>query len=322
LKAIFWTRHEIGRVEESDYRETNLAHALQAGARAHGDDVEVRVAPGAYPKDVVVEQCDLVVLAGVKSRFWFKAYAEAGIPWLYFDKGYIRERAPDQWLSFWRMSVNSHHPINYLAAAKHTSSRANAVGFRFSSWREDAGGPIVVDGGSEKNFKFNGIIPEEATIRDVDVVCTRLVSRIKQITNRRVIYRPKPSSPDRRPIAGTEWARERAGVNKKDVFHDLERASAVVTVNGAICYDAHRIGVPSIVLGSGPARPISSIALEELEQPRLADSEERRQWINNLAWCQFEPHEIRAGLAWATALKMLEVTPVKTPAEACPCLPL
>lgn len=329
MKAIFYTRHEVGVVGSTDERETDLAGHLKAGARARGDDVEIRIAKGAWSKDVEVEACDLVVLVGVKSRFWFKAYAEAGIPWLYWDKGYIRERAEDKWLRFWRMSVNSHHPIDYLATAKHDGSRAKQLGraFDFAPWRSDSSGPIVLDGGSEKNFKFNGIIPESGTAEDVDRHCQRVIERLQDITARSIIYRPKPSSKGRQAIEGTEWARERrdsAGreVNKKDVSHDLERASCVVTYNGAISWDAHRIGVPSIVLGSGPGRPISSTTLDDINFPRRAGSEERQQWINNLAWAQFEPAEIRSGLAWGIVRKMLEVIPVKTPAEACPCTPL
>jgi len=320
MRVIFWTRQEVGTRVESDWRETNLAKAIQNGARAHGDEVEILTTPD--DGSIEVHPCDLVCKVGVKSRHWFTAYAEAGIPWLYFDKGYIRERAPDQWLNYWRMSVNSHHPIEYLAKAKHGSNRANGMGFRFTSWQEDRGRHIVLDGGSEKNFKFNGIVPESADIGDVDAHCRKVVRRIQACApGRPIIYRPKPSSKGRQAIEGSEFARNR-GVPLKDLGHDLDRAWAVVTYNGAICYDANRVGVPSIVLGSGPARPISSTSLEELENPRLASSEERRQWINNLAWCQFKMREIRDGVAWSIVKEMLDLTPIKTPAGACPCSPL
>jgi hypothetical protein len=322
VKAVFWTRLERGRVEESDWRETNLAEALQSGAHAKGDEVEIRIAQSAYEADVV--DCDLVCMAGVKSRFWFKAYAEAGIPWLYFDKGYIRERASDQWLKFWRMSVNSHHPIEFLAKARKGSKRAEAMGFRFAPWRSNRGAAVVLDGGSEKNFKFNGIVPESATIEDVDAHCKALVKKIEEIApGHPVIYRPKPSSRGREGIEGTEFAyKTRAGVAAKDYAHDLNRAHCVVTYNGAISYDANRMGIPSIVLGSAPARPISSTLLSEIWMPRLASTAERQQWINNLAWCQFTPVEVAMGVAWEIAREMLEHTPTKTPADACPCTPL
>jgi hypothetical protein len=322
VKAIFWARHEVGRVEESDYRELNLAQALQNGAKVLGDEVEIRTVQSAYEADVL--ECDLVILAGVKSRHWFTAYAQAGIPWLYFDKGYIRERAETQWLEYWRMSVNSHHPIEYLAKAKHDHKRADEMRFRFAPWKLDRGNHIVVDGGSEKNFKFNGIVPESATIGDIDAHCARLVAKIRDIApHRPVIYRPKPSSKGRKALDGTEFAyKGRTGVHIKDVGHDLDRAHAVVTYNGAISFDAHRLGIPSIVLGSGPGRPISSTSLDEIENPYLAPVHARQQWLNNLAWCQFDMVEYANGLAWGIVKEMMACTPVKTPAEACPCSPL
>lgn len=305
MKAIFFTREEEGVVAKNDERETDLAKALQSGARVHGDEVEIRLARSAYDAEIV--DCDLVCLAGVKSRYWFRAYQAAGIPWLYFDKGYIRERAADKWLKYWRLSVNSHHPIAFLEKARKDRTRADKMEFKFAPWRKDRGRHIIVDGGSEKNFKFNGIVPEHATIGDVDKHCEELVKRIEGLApGRPVIYRPKPSSKGRHAIEGTEFAyKGRAGVHHKDVGHDLERAHVVVSYSSAICYDAHRIGVPSIVLGGGPARPISSTSLDDIEGPRLATDAERRQWLSNLAWCQFEMPEYKDGTAWLIVREML-----------------
>ena len=165
--------------------------------------------------------------------------------------------------------------------------------------------------GSEKNLKFNRIVPEEATIYEIDVQLHKLVMQIRELApGRPIIYRPKPSSPNRTAAPETEFAyKTRQGVHKKDVGYDLERAHVVVSYSSAISYEAHRLGIPSIVLGQGPARPIMSTSLDEVEHPRLATELQRRQWINNLAWCQFTMDEYRNGLAWATAKEMLECTP-------------
>ena len=309
MRALFYTRTERGVKVESDWRETNLAEALQKGAGVHGDELEIRIASSAYPQMDELEPCDLICLCGVKSRYWFRAAEAMGIPWLYFDKGYIRERAPDQWLNYWRLSVNSHHPVRFLELARKDRARADMMEFRFSPWRESRGRHIIVDGGSEKNFKFNRIVPEEATIADVDEHCHRLIARIRELAPERpIIYRPKPSSPGRTPAPNTEFAyKTREGVHKKDVGYDLERAHVVVSYSSAIAYEAHRMGVPSIVLGPGPARPIMSTSLDDLEHPRLASHEERRQWINNLAWCQFTMPEYRNGVAWATSRRCSHV---------------
>ena len=46
MRALFYTRLERGKVASTDERETNLAEALQIGARAHGDELEIRIASG------------------------------------------------------------------------------------------------------------------------------------------------------------------------------------------------------------------------------------------------------------------------------------
>lgn len=302
MKAIFWTRHERGVLAQSDWRETNLAQAIQSGAKACGDEVEIRTVPD--DGEVEVIPCDLVCKIGVKSRFWFEAYRKAGIPWLYFDKGYIRERAPTQWLTYWRLSVNQHHPIAFMAEAKKDRTRADRMGFRFDKWRTDRGRHVIVDGGSAKNYAFNGL-------GDPDERARALVKQLEALTPERpIIYRPKPSWKAARQIEGTEFARGRAGVHVKDVKHDLERAHVVVSYSSAICYDAHRIGIPSIVLGGGPARPISSTSLDDIEHPRLASDQERQQWLNNLAWCQFEMPEYADGTAWRIVREMVDCSPL------------
>ena len=115
-------------------------------------------------------------------------------------------------------------------------------------------------------------MPEDATIAEVDAHCHRLIARIRELRpSGPIIYRPKPSSPGRVAGADTEFAyKTRAGVHKKDVGYDLDRAHVVVSYSSAIAYEAHRMGVPSIVLGPGPARPIMSTSLDDLEHPRLA----------------------------------------------------
>lgn len=301
MKAIFWTRQEVGHLIQSDWRETNLARALQNGAKAHGDEIEIRVVPDDGAVEVV--ECDLVCKIGVKSKHWFDAYRKAGIPWLYFDKGYIRTRAPIEWLDYWRLSVNGHHPINYVATAKNTRDRADTMDLGFSPWRSrsQGGRHIVVDGASRKNYAFNDLGDPTERAREV-------VEAVRG-SGRPIIYRPKPSWDDKETgavqIEGTEWARGRPGVGDKDFAYDLRRAHVVITYSSSLCFDAALFGVPSIVLGGAIARPISSTSLDDLENPRVATDAERRQWLSNVAWCQFKMAEYKDGTAWRVVRDMV-----------------
>lgn len=309
MKGIFWIRQE-GHLEASDHRETDLAVAIQQGAKRHGDEVEIReVADGENPQ--IILACDLVLKIGVKSRNWFRAYNAAGIPYCYFDKGYIRTRAPIKWLDYWRLSVNGHQPLRYVEAAKHDDKRAKEMELDFLPWRQKRGDPIVVDGASGKHHYFNAEI-EFASRQELDGyasnIALELVARISARTKRPIVYRPKPSWKGARPIPHTEYARGRAGVADKDFAYDLRRAHCVITYGSNLCFDAACFGVPSIVLGEGIAKPISSTTLDEIESPKLASDSERRQWLNNCAWCQFKLEEFRSGMGWEVIKDMVEVS--------------
>lgn len=306
MKAIFWTRQEVGHLHQSDWRETNLAKAIQNGARLYGDEVEIKAVPD--DGQPTVHDCDLVLKIGVKSRNWFRAYNNAGIPYCYFDKGYIRTRAM-VWLEYWRLSVNGHQPLEYVKQAKHDRQRADSLGLDFKPWRT-GGDSILVDGSSGKHHYFHAgreyASNEMGQLHeDANEIASSLCQRIRKITNRNIIYRPKPSWKYARAIPGTEYSRG------KEWRNVMARAHVCVTYGSNLCFDAALFGVPSLVLGHGIAGPISSTDLSELENPRLASDDERRQWLNNVAWTQFHAlDEFSNGMAWKIIRDMVEVTPI------------
>jgi hypothetical protein len=312
VKAIFWTRDE-SVVAHDDARETDVAEAIKKGAKLHGDSVEIRTVTTAEPE---VRDCDLVIKVGCKSRYWFRAYNKAGIKYCYLDKGFIRTRAPIKWLEYWRVSVNGHQPVSYIEKAQNNQKRADEMGLEFNPWysrsREEHK-HILLDGSSGKHMAFH-------SMGDPQKIAVDLVKQIRAVSDRPIIYRPKPSfrrivdhetgqtfNPE--PIPGTEWARGRPGVHNKDMPYDLRRSHVVVTHGSNLCFDAACFGTPSIVLGHGIAGPISSKHLTELENPRLASDEERRHWLNNVAYCQFKLHEFAGGLGWQAIKDMVACLP-------------
>lgn len=298
MKAIFWQHPE-------HKRERDLALAVAMGAKACGDEVQILDVTSGEPE---VRECDLVMKVGVKSRDWFKAYRAAGISYCYFDKGYIRTRSLTEWLEYWRMSVNGHQPVGFIEKARYDCNRAVAMGLGLLPWQHQGKAPIVVDGSSAKHWFFNSdeqISGQEELDAFANAKCRTLVAEVRDATNRPIIFRPKPSWPGARPIDGTEWARKRPGVDDKDCAFDLRRAHAVVTYGSNLCFDAVCFGVPAIILGDGIARPISSTSLREIENPRLATDAQRRQWLNNCAWCQFKLEEFRSGMGWKTTRTMM-----------------
>jgi len=302
MKAIFWTRQEVGHLDKSDWRETNLAKAIQSGARLYGDEVEIRSVPD--DGQPVVEPCDLALKIGVKSRNWFRAYNRAGIPYCYFDKGVIRTRAVE-WMEYWRVSVNGHQPLKYVETAKHDDQRAKKTGLDFKPWRT-GGEAVLVDGSSAKHHFFHSDWDAEGMHDYANEAARSLVERVRAITKRPIIYRPKPSWKRAKPIPGTQFSRG------KEWRNDVARSHVVITAGSNLCFDSVCFGVPSIVLGHGIAGPISSTDLSELENPRLATDEERRQWLNNVAWTQFHAlDEFENGMAWEVIKAMRDCTPIE-----------
>lgn len=309
MKAIFWTRSEEGVVARSDWRETNLAKAIQNGARLCGDEVEIRTVDDLTPE---VRDCDLMLGIGVKRRDWFRAYNAAGISYCYFDKGYIRKRAEKEWLLYWRASVNGHQPIGYVRQAKHDRGRADRMSLRLSPWREPRGDLLIVDGSSAKHAYFHA--PSNISRKDVheyaDKISRDLVERIRSVSQRSVVFRPKPSYRQAKPIEGTEFARGRGAVHVKDFEYDFDRAHAVITYGSNLCFDAVLHGVPSIVLGHGIAGPISSTSLDDIEDPYLAPERDRQQWLNNVAHSQFKLEEFSSGEGWQVIRDMMASCPI------------
>lgn len=284
MKAIFWQHPE-------HKRERDLAIAVAMGAKACGDEVQILDVTSGEPE---VRECDLVMKVGVKSRDWFKAYRQAGIGYCYFDKGYIRTRALVEWLDYWRMAVNGHQPTRYVEKSEHDRKRADAMDLELKPWQRD-GNAIIVDGSSAKHYYFHDLGHPTPIAR-------ALVEQLRGC-GRPIIYRPKPSWRDATPIEGTEFSRD------KDIRPDLRRAHVLITFGSNACFDAVLAGVPAIVLGDGIARPISSTSLDDLENPRRASEGERRQWLNNCAWCQFKLAEFRSGMGWRTIKAMAECLP-------------
>lgn len=273
-------------------REVVLAQAIVDGCAAHGVRAKMRV----KGRDDWNEDCDLACMVGVKNLELFRAYRKRGINVAYFDKGYVRrlhrtENGGEEWMEYWRVAVNAHQPVSYVEMAKCESSRAKDEGLRLLPWRV-SGEAILVDGSSAKHYAFHDLGDPTAVARET-------IDGLRKLSDRPIIYRPKPSWRGAVPIDGTEYS------TGKDFRPAFARAHVLVTYGSNLCFDAVLAGVPCIVLGEGIARPISSTSIEDAERPRLASDDVRKQWLANVAWCQFSKYEIATGVAWPVIKDMI-----------------
>lgn len=264
-------------------REHLLADAFLEGARKHGHETEVL----ALQPEPFVGAYDVACMVGVKSRELFQMHRAAGVPVIYLDKGYSRhKRASIAGWEYWRASINSHHPTARLAAADMPDDRLRDIGWEAKPWRQ-RGDHLVLAGSSAKYHEFYGL-------SDPSKWGEKTVGEIKGISRLPIIYRPKPSWRDARPIRGTTFSNP-----KRALAEELEGAHALVTHGSNACFEAILAGIPCVILGDGVALPISSSQIEAVKAPGLVSDERRRRWLSNLAYWQWTQAEMHSGEAWA-----------------------
>ena len=262
-------------------REQELALAFLTGVEKHGDTGWVQ------PAGFVGIKPDLAVMVGVKSRYLHRSCQALGVHTIMIDKGYQRHRKPGgKGWEYWRCAIDAHHPTDMLMNIKRPSDRM--AGVELARWHaKTRRGHIVIAGSSAKYHRFYDL--PEPTQWTVD-----LVAEIRRHTDRPIVYRPKPSWHDAKPIDGTRYS----GPNE-NIADVLRGAHALVTHGSNACFEAVLAGVPCVILGDGVAKPISSTTIAEIESPLLASMQQRQKWLAALSYCQWTLEEFESGKAWA-----------------------
>lgn len=275
MKVGFWCG-------END-REEELALAFVRGASRRGVDGRV-----IYRADGLLDRdYDVACVFGVKSFDLFRAHTSRGIPVVYFDKGYIRRSSS----TYWRMSVNAHSPVDWVASARMPTDRADRQQYRVRRWC--GGKSIVIAGASEKYHRFYGLPHPTEYAR-------QLIKRIRELSEAPIVYRPKPSWRNATPIPGSDYS------DSGQIGEVLRDAAVLVTHGSNACLDAILDGVPSIVLGNGITKSVSSAKIEDVACPHKASFSSITQMLANVAYCQWTTEEIGAGDLWDVLMPQLE----------------
>lgn len=275
MKVAFWASDKP--------RERILSDAFLNGVQAHGDEAIALRLTG----EGEVADCDIACMFGVKSRALFQAHWRAGIHTVYLDKGYCRQRRPgpvSAW-EYYRVAVDGHHPTRHLANQKSSEDRLEVLNLELQPWRK-RGGHIILAGSSAKYHAFYGLSHPTK-------YAAKVINELLAMTQREIVYRPKPSWQDAVPIDGARYS-----TNEESIQDVLKGAHVLVTHGSNAVFEAVLAGVPCIVLGDAVAKPISSVTLGKIEHPRLANEVERRQWLANLAYWQWTLTEMADGRAW------------------------
>lgn len=266
----------------SKQREIDLASAFGGGARLMGHDVEYRPL-GQGP----IGECDLAVMVGVKSRDLWLASRAAGVRTLMIDKGYRRHRGDGRVWEYWRLSLDAHHPTGTTLDRPMPHDRAAALDLPLRPFRVRSG-PILIAGSSAKYHAFYDLAEPNSYY-------SKLIRKLGKATHREIVYRPKPSYRDARPIAGSRYS-----PGKEQLSNLFADSYCLITHGSNACFDALVYGVPSIILGDGVTKSLSATEIHPLDQLSYPTEDARMQLLANLAYHQWTESEMASGAMFVT----------------------
>lgn len=206
-------------------------------------------------------------------------YNRQGKPAVHVDLGYWGRTQGGHMRGYHKVAVNSRHPTDYFQNRRHDGSRVAQFGVRLSKWGK--GKHILVAGMSAKNAMVENI-PAQSWERDV-------IARLQKITDRPIWYRPKPSDGKATPIQGVKYAKQ------ESLEQCLKNCHAVVTHHSNVGIDGIVAGVPCFS-ELGVATAMGKRDIGEIESPLYPD--ERQQWLNDIAYCQWNIAEMTNGDCW------------------------
>lgn len=265
---------------EGHHRSRIVVQAMARGIRAAGDKPVIKPATLYRPNDGVMVFYGLM---GPLAKAIRRQQAAGGTA-VYVDLGYWGRRRGGRWSGFHKVAVNSRHPTEYFQKRQHDERRFRALGVSLDEWKE--GRHILVAGMGDKGSIAEGFRPGQWECEAIEA--------LKKVTDRPIIYRPKPSWKGAKPIEGTIFSHPKQRI--EDVLADCH---AVVTHHSNVAVDGLMMGVPAFCF-EGVASTLALSDLSQIEHPERPDA--RFQWACDVAHCQFSVEEMTTGIAW-TQLK-------------------
>lgn len=262
---------------EHNKRSKMVAAAMREGIQRCGETV--KVVPTNCYRGVDGQTAVFYGFDDTLQRI-FKEYRAAGRNVVYVDLGYWGRREGGSLTGYHKVVVNARHPTEYFQAVEHPSDRFDHFRIDIADW--GVGDHILLAGMSAKGAAVDGFKPNEWE--------TLVVAELRKFTDRRIIYRPKPSWIEARPIPGTEFAPDRDALDGL-----LKNCHAVVTHHSNVAIDGLMRGVPAFSM-AGAGSQLSLSDLSKIETPWRPKG--RAQFCADLAYSQFTAAEMRSGVAW------------------------
>lgn len=285
MKVIFYC---------SKPRELEIAHAMLDGSTLVPDvDFGIRL-----PEHCTQAHGDVAIVYGVKghSRAIMDLYEAENRQVIYVDKGYIGSKA------FHKVSIGGFQPLmslaswkkpqdrlQYLMDARHISNVWTSKHLTLPHRVET----VLFIAPSQKYANFHDL-------GDATVYATHIIKKLARLGIKNIIHRPKFSWKDAKPIKGAEFSNL---VEEYD--QDIDRCDVVIThgSNGSI--RALLKGKPVVAIGPAALRPIVETMIDQIQAPLIPSPDKIRQWLYNVAYCQWSIGELRTGTWWREVLPTL-----------------
>lgn len=181
------------------------------------------------------------------------------------------------------------------------SDRFVQLGLEYNGWRKKRGKKIVVA------LQLAG----DASLRhnDINEWCKNTVTTLRRFTDRPIEIRTHPGVSDKgwsnheelfrwflfQNIPGVSF------VNGREIpwADQILDAHCVVSYTSGMSIDAVLNGIPVIATDEGNfAWNVCERKLNNVDNLNLADADQVRQWLWNLAYCQWTPEEMEDGSCW------------------------
>lgn len=246
----------------SRYRQ--IAKAMAAGIKRCGDEAVM------VPINTAgVVKADCAVMYGWKRHRLLQRYPR----FVYADLAYWSRS------THYRLSVGGWSPHRYVCAGL-PEDRLQALRVQVQPWRE-TGDELLLVGASAKSMVEHGF----RYMQWENAMARHLLK-----LGRKVVYRPKPSDPQRMPMS-----LEGVGYDERPIKDALDAALCVVTHHSNTAIDALVHGVPVYCeLGAGTA---FSVTRDQIPVPPQLPG--REQFLADVAWLQWSTEEMESGAAWA-----------------------
>lgn len=212
-----------------------------------------------------------------------KEYRSAGKPVVIVDLGYLgSDRGTNG--GYLKVAVNYWHPTKYFQKVKHLGDRLVPFKLNIKPMRKN-GSSILLAGIGPKSAVLYGMRHQSWD--------EHAVSEIKKHTDRKIVYRVKPSGiASFKPIPGTVMSDPLKPLNQQ-----LQGIWAVVTHHSNVAVDGIIEGIPCFV-NDGVSSAIGLSDLSQIESPRMPKPVEQQQFLADLAYTQWTLKEIASGKTW------------------------